>query len=630
MGVLTVAILIVSDTCSNDSTQDKTGPKLVDVFRENPQQWIVADTRICNDDEHAIRAVVQQWTDVEGINVVITSGGTGFAKRDVTPEAVKPILERDAPGLVHAMYQASFRVTPLAAMARLVAGTRKDSVILCVPGSPKGAVENIEAVLKLLPHASELTSDAVNSREVHAKGTGPIESAAGLHASHTHHCVHHKSNDLTKAVITRARASPYPMIEVDKALDLILSNSPSPKTCVIPIKDKDITTHIISQDIVAKESVPAYRASIVDGYAVIAVDGPGTYPVVSISHASPGSLPKLEPGQITRITTGAPLPPGADSVVMVEYTKLVKTTEDENEELQVEITVSAVKDDNIREIGSDVRQGDLIMKTGERISGTGGEIGLLASVGVASVPVWKKPVVGVLSTGDELVEPDAERALLNGEIRDSNRVSLLATIKSWGFDAIDLGIAKDQAGDLQSVLRSALDKVDVVITTGGVSMGEKDLLKPTIERALGGTIHFGRVAMKPGKPTTFATIPHTSGKKLIFALPGNPASAIVTFHLFVLPSLRASAGHTDANLPVIKVKITHDIKLDPRPEYHRVMIKCTADGSLIAESTGMQRSSRVASLCCNGFLCLPAASEDQKTIASGSMVDALLIDQLVT
>jgi gephyrin len=183
---------------------------------------------------------------------------------------------------------------------------------------------------------------------------------------------------------------------------------------------------------------------------------------------------------------------------------------------------------------------------------------------------------------------------------------------------------------LETVLKEALEKVDVIITTGGVSMGELDLLKPTIERSLGGTIHFGRVAMKPGKPTTFATVPASNTTKQIFALPGNPASALVTFHLFVLPSLRKASGMEKPMLPIARVALAQDVKLDPRPEYHRVFISVTAEGGLLAVSTGMQRSSRVGSLTgANGLLCLPSSKDaNKKSIPKGEVVDALILGRL--
>ena len=288
--------------------------------------------------------------------------------------------------------------------------------------------------------------------------------------------------------------------------------------------------------------------------------------------------------------------------------------------------------ENVREVGSDVEKGELVLAKGEQVSAAGGEIGLLASVGVAEVLVYKRPVVGVLSTGDEIVEHDREGALRLGEVRDTNRPTLIAAAQDAGYEVVDLGIASDRPGSLEEVLRDALRRVDLVITTGGVSMGELDLLKPTIERALGGTIHFGRVAMKPGKPTTFATVPvkDNAGErvtKVIFSLPGNPASALVTFHLFVLPSLHQMSGISPPGLPRVPVVLSHDFPLDKsRPEYHRAIVSVGRDGVLSATSTGGQRSSKVGSMKgANALLCMPSGPEP---LRKGAKVEALLVGNL--
>jgi gephyrin len=317
---------------------------------------------------------------------------------------------------------------------------------------------------------------------------------------------------------------------------------------------------------------------------------------------------------------------------MVEDTVLVTATED-GEEKEVRLSAKGVREgQNIREVGSDVEEGVRIMGKGDEVSAVGGEVGLLASVGVKEGEVYKRPVVGVLSTGDEIVEHDREGALRLGEVRDTNRPGLIAAAREWGYEVVDLGIASDQPGSLEEVLRDGLRKVDLVITTGGVSMGELDLLKPTIERSLGGTIHFGRVAMKPGKPTTFATVPvkNNDGErvsKVIFSLPGNPASALVTFHLFVLPSLRQMSGIEPAGLPRVPVILSHDFSLDKsRPEYHRAIVSVGSDGVLSATSTGGQRSSRVGSLKgANALLCMPSGPEP---LRKGAKVEALLMGSL--
>jgi gephyrin len=551
-------------------------------------------------------------------------------------------------------------------MSRPVAGVRNKTIIITLPGSPKGAKENLQSVLKLLPHACMQAAGA-DSRTLHVGGVTKLEIDAGVspasvaiqtshHHSHDHshsHSHNHshghampirhtapdenpRSNDPSLGPTKRYRESPYPMLSVDDALGLIRQHTPAPRVVKSKV-NPSLVGSILAEDVTAEEAVPAYRASIVDGYAVVAVDGEsgkkGTFPVVSVSHAAPGEIPPLKAGEIARITTGAPLPPGATSVVMVEDTVLKTMTDDGIEEKEVEILADDVKPgENIREIGSDIQVGSIILTKGEEISAIGGEIGLLASVGKAEVLVYKKPVVGVLSTGDEIVQHDRPGQLRLGEVRDSNRPTVMAAVQSWGFEVMDLGIARDKPGALEETLRDAFRKVDVVVTTGGVSMGELDLLKPTIERSLGGTIHFGRVAMKPGKPTTFATVPVKNNEgervsKLIFSLPGNPASAIVTLHLFVLPSLHYSSGVSPAGLPKVMVTAAHDFILDNlRAKYHRAIVMMGKDGVLHAWSTGGQRSSRVGSLkSANALLCLP---KDKGLLSKGSKVEALLMGRI--
>lgn len=320
---------------------------------------------------------------------------------------------------------------------------------------------------------------------MHAGGIKKLESEAGVSAkqpgstttSHAHHdrdhdhshghgCGHHghghhgpkahtdpenrpQSNDPNDGPTRRHRSSPYPMLSVEEALKQISEHTPEP-TIVRAIVNESVVGHVLAEDVQAIESVPAFRASIVDGYAVIAGEGApstkGVFPVSMVSHAQAGEHATLKHGEIARITTGAPLPPGATSVVMVEDTVLKSKTEDGNEEKEVEILTDAIKPgENVREVGSDVKAGEVIMRKGEGITAVGGEFGLLASVGTRDVSVYKKPVVGVLSTGDEIVDHDRPGSLRLGEVRDTNRPTLLTAIRGSGFEAIDLGIASDKS-----------------------------------------------------------------------------------------------------------------------------------------------------------------------------------------
>jgi gephyrin len=238
------------------------------------------------------------------------------------------------------------------------------------------------------------------------------------------------------------------MITVEAALNLIKTNALTPEVIKLRVNEQ-LLGHVLAENVAAPDSVPAFRASIVDGYAIrIPSSGifeKGVYPVALVSHAQAGEIRELEEGEIARITTGAPLPPGSSAVVMVEDTVLTSQTEDGNEEKEVEILTSAIKiGENVREVGSDVNAGEVILRKGEGISTLGGEFGLLASVGVQEVAVYRKPVVGVLSTGDEIISHDTARDLKMGEVRDTNRPTLLAAIRDSGFQAKDLGIVSDK------------------------------------------------------------------------------------------------------------------------------------------------------------------------------------------
>jgi gephyrin len=241
------------------------------------------------------------------------------------------------------------------------------------------------------------------------------------------------------------------MLSVETALSQIASHVPSPTAHTVPLSSS-VVGHVLAADIKATESVPAFRASIVDGYAICIPaesksNTKGTFPVAFASHAQGADVPPLEKGKIARITTGAPLPPGASAVVMVEDTVLHSLTPDGREEAEVEILTSDIKPgENVREAGSDVQAGDVVMKAGEGISAVGGEFGLLASVGTKEVTVYKKPVVGVLSTGDEIVAFNREGGLRLGEVRDTNRPTLLTAVAAQGFEVVDLGVASDKYG----------------------------------------------------------------------------------------------------------------------------------------------------------------------------------------
>jgi gephyrin len=415
--------------------------------------------------------------------------------------------------------------------------------------------------------------------------------------------------------------SHYAMLAVPDALAIVLAQAQPLESIRIPLGAA--LGRVLAAPARAQDPLPPFAASIKDGYAVCSADGPGEYPIVG--DATAGRIPSFQvtPGSVAYITTGAPLPSGADAVVMVEDTQLLPPRDGVT---YVRIGRRVTAGSDVRPVGYDVAVGEEVLAAGVRLGAA--ELGLLATVGQASVPVVRQPRVAVLSTGDELVNADA--VLQPGKIRDSNRVTLLAAVTAAGGEAVDLGIAGDERAILEERVQLGLRQADVVVTSGGVSMGNLDFIKPLLERA--GTVHFGRMRMKPGKPVTFATIEVDGHRRLVFGLPGNPVSSLVTFYLLCVPAIRKLAGWPDPLLRRVRAALAQPLALDPeRPEYHRVVLHWDrsvddGQGGYLAASTGNQASSRLLSMrSANALLELPAGSG---VLPVGAVVDALLIGEL--
>ncbi|KAJ3390802.1 hypothetical protein HDU92_000268 [Lobulomyces angularis] len=658
-------IITVSDRCYNGTAEDLSSVALKEILQDQ-KKFDIKKKELVPDEVMKIQKVICSWTrnSDENIDLILLTGGTGFGTRDVTPEAVTPILDKVADGLSVAMLTNSLKITPFAALSRPVCGIRNKSIIITLPGSPKAAKENLESILNILPHALELTlglkdagekfhKDLKNDDKFHHYNLKPLQRGI-------HNCGHHhdndKSNETNKSdllglpVALRSRKSPFEMISFEKALNLIKRNYPKPKKISKKV-DFDLVGYVICEDIFSQENLPDYRASIVDGYAIYHNDGKGEFAVIDSATAGEDSVLKLSSKEICRITTGALVPEGATAVVMVEDTEVIKAADDGKTEDIVGINVEVSEGENIREIGSDVLKGELLLEKGTLITQIGAEIGMLACCGISEVNVYKKPIVAVLSTGNEVV--DHFQKLGKGQVRDANRPSLISAIKCAGFEYLDLGIASDDPAKLEEIIRFGLSKCDVLITTGGVSMGEKDFLKSILEQNLKGEILFGRVSLKPGKPTTFVKIPKEKNifdqDKICFSLPGNPVSALVTFFLFVLPTLKWISGEESFELPKIRVMITESIQLDPRPEFQRARaisikspqaleyfkfnknIKAEEEGiGFIVNVNGFQRSSRLKScLNTNVLICLPGFVKGKlEVLQPGTCLDAIVIENI--
>ena len=396
----------------------------------------------------------------------------------------------------------------------------------------------------------------------------------------------------------------FPLIQPEEALGIVLEHAPGWHSRSVPI-DKALGL-VLAKDLVSPRAIPEHPTSTVDGFAVISSDKTPIRKIVGeqlAGHYSPEM--RVHEGEAARITTGGLLPAGADAVIMLEDVQEA----DGMIRLAKEVPPGA----NLRQIGQDVAKGETVLPADTRIGPP--EIGLAASLGFTSLEVYPRPIVAILSTGDE-VRPLGTRLGL-GEVWDSNRHALLAMAKDIGAEGLDMGLAPDDEHKLRRLLRVALTKADVVVTTGGASAGKKDLLKPIL--AEWGTIHFGRVFQKPGKPFTFATV----WGKPVFTLPGNPVSSMVSFELYIRPFLYKML-HRRLWRPHVQAVVQEDVKhASDRIEFVRAKVRKT-DRGYVAVTTGLQGSARITSLVgANALLRIPPGDEP---VPAGSEVETILLD----
>uniref|UniRef100_A0A1I7YAF6 molybdopterin adenylyltransferase n=1 Tax=Steinernema glaseri TaxID=37863 RepID=A0A1I7YAF6_9BILA len=433
------------------------------------------------------------------------------------------------------------------------------------------------------------------------------------------------------------RISQWPRVSMAEALETIGREIGETVTAEVESLSvgigNQLLERVLAEDVVAAQAMPAFRASIKDGYAVIAADGAGPRKVVSVTTAGATSTLVLQPGQCCRVSTGSMVVNGADAVVMREYTKPLPGQEDRGEhETDVMIEVAPKVGQDIRDAGADFQEGTLLVPKGTRLLPQ--HIGLIESSCRRIVKVYAELGVVFMSTGNELysAESTSESVVKPpfGFIHDSNRPQIYNQLLKHGFAGVDYGIVPDNKEDLQNKLREAIESEhQFIVTTGGVSMGEKDHMKGVLAH-LGCHIHFGRVAMKPGMPTTFATVTNSKGvKKFIFSLPGNPVSAYVCMEVFVVPFIKKKAGFAKTELTRITVSMENEVKLDERPEYRRAVL-VVEDGKLIARTTHPnQTSSALINIRdCNILIELPARSEDSSAIKAGDSVNVLVVGPL--
>mgnify|MGYP000959195221 CR=1 FL=1 len=374
------------------------------------------------------------------------------------------------------------------------------------------------------------------------------------------------------------------MLSVEEARARCEAVSPAPRLEEVGIEAA--LGRVLARDLDCPGSLPPWDNSAMDGFALRALDASGEVVLRVLETIQAGGVGRLEvlPGTCSRIMTGAPLPPGADAVVMREDTELLPGTPE-----QVRVRGPAAPGQHIRRAGSERRPGERLLSVGSLLGP--GAVGLLAGAGIDRVPVWARPRVAVIGTGDELVAPGSP--LGPGQIHGSNSLALCGWIEQAGGLAIDCGVAPDTlAGTVDAFGRALSVQPDLLISTGGVSVGDFDFVKEAFA-SLGVGLDFWKVRMKPGKPLAFGHI----GAVPIFGLPGNPVSCQVNFLQFVRPVLRRALGDPRPYLPVVQVRVLDGFHKNPgRAELVRLALRLAEDGSVEGRTTGDQGSGQGSSM----------------------------------
>ena len=403
---------------------------------------------------------------------------------------------------------------------------------------------------------------------------------------------------------------------VDRARALIRTFL-TPVTATERVHIRQALHRVLASDIVSPHDVPGHDNSAMDGYAVrfadLAPDGETVLMRVGESFAGKPPTATVGPGQCVRIFTGGIMPKGADSVVMQERATA------EGERVRIAQGAVAKAGQNRRFAGEDVKRGQVVFESGQFVRPA--ELGMLASLGIGEVTVFRKLRVAYFSTGDEL--KSIGTPLAAGEIYDSNRYTLNGMLARLHCDALDMGVVPDVPDALERAFASAAACADVVITSGGVSVGEADFVKALMDKL--GEVLFWKIAMKPGRPLAYGRI----GGAHFFGLPGNPVSVMVTFHEFVQDALRILQGQRAvAPLPTFKVPLAAPIRKVPgRTEFQRAILAQDETGAWTVRTTGDQGSGILSSM--SRANCFVVLSADTGNCAAGDLVDVQLLEGLI-
>jgi molybdopterin molybdotransferase len=389
--------------------------------------------------------------------------------------------------------------------------------------------------------------------------------------------------------------------------------TPVAATESLPVRDA--LGRVLAEDIVSPIDVPSHTNSAMDGYAVRAADLPASgvreFPVPGTSWAGRPWLTPIEPGQAVQIMTGGMMPTDADTVVMQEHAERDGNT--------VRIGSGHRRGQNVRAAGEDIATGQQVFSPGKRL--TAADTGVLASLGLGGVRVFRRPRVAFFSTGDEL--RSVGQPLGPGEIYDSNRYTLYGMLKKLDVEIIDMGVVRDKRELIEQAFHDAAAGADAIITTGGVSVGEADFVKETLEKL--GNMSFWKIAMKPGRPVTFGHIRDA----VFFGLPGNPVSVMVTYFQFVRPALLKMAGETGAlGAFTLRARTTSALRKRPgRYEFQRGVLEQSAPGEFTVRSAGAQGSGILRSMSeANCFILL---DPDRTSVEIGEEVEVQPFQNLI-
>lgn len=422
--------------------------------------------------------------------------------------------------------------------------------------------------------------------------------------------------DSPKSLHDLAAASDYDpnSMPVDKAREHIRAFL-SPVTAIERLHIRAALGRVLAEDVVSPVDVPQHDNSAMDGYAVrfddLKPEGESILKVIGTSFAGKPFAGMLFAGQSVRIMTGAVIPSGADSVVPQERARAFGD--------QVAVASLPKKGTNLRQAGEDLRMGEPALKRGQLLRPA--EIGMTASLGIGEVSVYRKLRVAFFSTGDELAP--IGQPLAPGQIYDSNRYTLFGMLTRLGCEVLDMGVIRDNPEDVEQAFLQAAETADVVMTSGGVSVGEADYVKQILDKL--GQVLFWKIAMKPGRPLAYGRI----GAAHFFGLPGNPVAVMVTFYQFVRDALLHLQGQTRvAPLPTLKVPCTSPIKKAPgRTEFQRGILTQGDDGQWTVRTTGDQGSGILSSMSqADCFIILPT---EQGSIGAGAVVDVQLLEGLI-